>query len=258
MASIRYGAKPVEQRRNRELEATKAEIWSRAITCIYETDPEVIAAVLPPPLEPGADPHVRITITTVEMPGRSQPFGAGYVGVRARHEGLEGEYPLFMPMTTEQATIGGRETYGEPKKIGEVWVERDGERVRGVIARMGFTIVEITGRIAEAREPYEKTKTDFYFKFLLNPDGSGFDADPSLVYCTKVEKARVHEGIDGEVVLKDSPLDPVADLPVRRILDINWTERATIQTGRIHAKVPGDPLLPFVHQRYDDLSVLGS
>jgi acetoacetate decarboxylase len=257
MGTIRYGAKPPAERRNRELEATAAEIWSQALTCVYETDPDVIAAVLPPPLEPGSEPHVRVTITTVEMPG-GRPFGAGYVGVRARHEGLEGEYPLFMPMTTEQATIGGRETYGEPKKIGVVWVEREGDRVRGVISRLGFTVVEIVGKVTERREPYEKTKTDFYFKFLVDPDGSGFDADPSLVYCTKVEKARVHEGVEGEIILKDSPLDPVADLPVRRIVDINWTERATIQTGRIHSKVPAEYLLPYVHQRYDDLSVLGA
>jgi acetoacetate decarboxylase len=258
MGTVRYGARPLEQRRNRELEATKAEIWSQAITCVYETDPDVLAAVLPPPLQPGRDPHVRITITVVDMPGRSKPFGAGYVGVRARHEELEGEYPLFMPMTTEQATIGGRETYGEPKKIGDVWVERNGDGVRGVIAHMGFTIVEIAGRVTDARDPYERTKTDFYFKFLLNPDGTGFDHDPALVHCTKVERARVHEGIDGDLILKDSPLDPIADLPVRRIVDLNWTERATIQTGRINRTVPAEWVLPFAHQRYDDLSVLGT
>ncbi len=117
--SIRYGARAVEQRRNREIEATKGEIWSQALTAIYETDPEVIAAVLPRPLTPGAEPFVRATLTTVEMPG-GYTFGAGYFAVRAVHEGTEGEYPLLMPMTTEQATVGGRETFGEPKKIGEV------------------------------------------------------------------------------------------------------------------------------------------
>jgi hypothetical protein len=42
MGNIRCAAKPAAQARNRELEATEAEIWSRAITCIYETDPEVV------------------------------------------------------------------------------------------------------------------------------------------------------------------------------------------------------------------------
>src|SRR5947207_10324954 len=134
MATVRYGAREPAERGNREVEATKSEIWSQALTAIYETDPEIIAAVLPPPLEPPAEPLVRATITVVEMPGLPT-FGAGYFAVRARHEGTDGEYPLFMPMTTEQATVGGRETFGEPKKIGEVWVERDGDAVRGVVAR---------------------------------------------------------------------------------------------------------------------------
>jgi acetoacetate decarboxylase len=257
MTQVRYGAREVEQRRNREIEATKGEIWSQALTAIYETDPEVIAAVLPRPLTPGAEPFVRVTLTTVEMPG-GYTFGAGYYAVRAAHEGTEGEYPLLMPMTTEQATVGGRETFGEPKKIGEVRATRDGDAVEGLMARMGFTLVEIRGRVVETLPvPPERTKTDFYFKFLPAPDGDGFDNDPALVYCHKQEKTRLLARVEGDLVLKDSPLDPIADIPVRRVIDINWSERATFQSGVIHSRVPAEWLLPFVHQRYDDLSVLG-
>ncbi len=254
---IRYGARAPEQRRNREVEATTSLIWSQALTAIWETDPEVVAAVLPPPLAPIAgEPFVRCTITIVTMPvGPS--FGAGWLGVRARHGEVVGEYPIFMPMTTEQSVIGGRETYGEPKKIGEVWSRRDGDSVEGVIARMGFTLVEIRGHIAEHREPYELDKRDFWFKFQPAANGDGLESDPVLVYGEKHESARLHEGVDGEVILKDSPLDPVADLAVRRIVDINWTERASTQIGRSVQSVPAADLLPFVHQRYDDISVLG-
>jgi acetoacetate decarboxylase len=255
---VRYGARPVADRRNREIEATQGEIWSQALTAIYETDPEVIAAVLPHPLRPPAQPLARLTITTVEMPG-GHVFGAGYFAVRAAHGDTEGEYPLLMPMTTEQATVGGRETFGEPKKIGEVSARRDGDAVEGRMARMGFTIAEIHGRVVERLEPPPaRTKTDFYFKFLPAPDGNGFDNDPALVYCHKQEKMRVLERVEGDVVLKDSPLDPIADIPIRRVVDLNWSERATFQTGEIRERVPAEWLLPFVHQRYDDLSVLGA
>ena len=124
MGQIRYGAK-VEQR-SREIEATRAEIWSTAVTAVYETDPELIAAVLPKPLEPADEPRVRLTITSVAMPGLPV-FGAGWFGVAARHGDQLGEYPIFMPMTTEQSVLGGRDTYGEPKKIADVWARRDGD-----------------------------------------------------------------------------------------------------------------------------------
>ena len=104
MTTVRYGARAEQV--NREIEAKKADIWSEAVTAVYETDPEIIAAVLPPPLEPGPEPLVRITITRVEMPGLPV-FGAGWIGVQARHEDRLGEYPILMPMTTEQSLIGG-------------------------------------------------------------------------------------------------------------------------------------------------------
>ena len=40
-----YAARPPEEQRNREIEATRAKIWSTAVTVVWETDPEVIRAV---------------------------------------------------------------------------------------------------------------------------------------------------------------------------------------------------------------------
>ncbi len=193
----------------------------------------------------------------MEIPG-IPVFGAGWFGVQARHGDRVGEYPLFMPMTTEQSTVGGRETYGEPKKLADVWVRRAGDEVEAGVARMGFTVCEIRGRITDTRPPYQRQKVDFWFK--LSPSAEvvgGLDQDPLLVYGEKVERARVHEGIDGEVILKDSPLDPVADLAVLRLVDLNWTERTSSQVGRIVGPVPREDVAPYLHQRYDDLSVLG-
>jgi len=42
------------------------------------------------------------------------------------------------------------------------------------------------------------------------------------------------------------------------VVDLNWTERASTQVGRIIGPVPRADLVPFLHQRYDDLSVLAA
>jgi len=178
--------------------------------------------------------------------------------VRARHEGTDGYYALLMPMTTEQSVIGGRETFGEPKKIGQVTLERDGDLVTGRVGRMGVDIVTVTGRVSGEQElPGEENRTDFYFKFLPSPDGKGFDTDPALVYCHRRELTRKLESVEGEVVLGESRFDPVADLPVRQPGPIILAERTSVQRGEIHGTVPGEWLRPFVHQRYDDLSPVG-
>ena len=256
MAQIRYGARSAQEKHTLEHEATDAMTSAQAVTAVYETDPELIAAVLPKPLKPGAEPHVRITISSVTIPGLPT-ITVGWIGVPATYGDRVGEYPLFMPNTAEWSVFAGRETYGEPKKLADVWVKRDGDQVEAGIARMGYTICEIRGRVNEKREPYTKEKLDFWIKFQPSVQGDGFDGDPVLLCGPKTEEARVFEGIDGDLILKDSPFDPVADLVVRRIVDINWSERVTTPfVGQFVAKLDPADVLPFVHQRYDDLSVL--
>jgi acetoacetate decarboxylase len=59
------------------------------------------------------------------------------------------------------------------------------------------------------------------------------------------------------VILRESRFDPVYELPVKKLREITLSEKKSIQTAEIHSTVPSDALLPFVHQRYDDLSPVG-
>lgn len=252
MARVRYGA-----RTEREIAATRTasarlpDIWSTGVVAVWETDPDAVAAVLPPPLKPGGHPLVRVNISKVDLPG--YPLGAGSFAVAATHGTVEGWYPLVMPMTHERALTGGREVFGEPKKLGEVSVERDGLAVRAALTRHGIAFVEVRGAVGgELPVPAPARKTDFYFKFLPAVDGSGFDADPVLVHCVRHEKVRRLERITGDVVLRESPYDPVADLPVLRLREITIGEKTSDQSGRVVERVDAQALLPYVHQRYDD------
>ena len=259
MAKIRYGGRTPEQLRNRELELTSVETWATTLTVVYETDPEAIAAVLPRPLSPSAEPLVRVTFASVDIGKGRPPFGAGTFAVEAMHNDMVGGYPLVMPMTTEQAVVGGRETFGEPKKLSAVTLTRDGGAVHGSFARMGTTFVEINGRITGELPPTpDRRRSDFYFKFLLDPAGTGFDADPSLVYCHRDEKTRACWSVEGDVILRDSHFDPVADFPVLKVRFMEFAERSSSQRGEIIQTVPGEWIRPFVHQRYDDLNPIGT
>ncbi|NSC20943.1 acetoacetate decarboxylase [Streptomyces albus subsp. chlorinus] len=253
MTRVRYGPRgESEIRRAREASARLPDIWSTGVVAVWETDPEVVAAVLPPPLEPGARPLVRAAVSQVDLPG--YPLGAGSVAVAACHAGAPGWYPLVMPMTHERALIGGREVFGEPKKLGEVSVEQGPDGLVGArLARHGITFLEVTGTLGAALPPpAQAEKLDFYFKFLPAVDGTGFDADPVLVHCLRREKVRSLHTVTGRVTLRESPYDPVADLPVRRLVEITLGEKTSDQRGRVAARVGARDLLPYVHQRYDD------
>ncbi|MDH6216039.1 acetoacetate decarboxylase family protein [Streptomyces pseudovenezuelae] len=252
MARVRYGARTeAEIAAARTASAKLPDIWSTGVVALWESDPDAVAAVLPPPLKPTGRPLVRVNISKVQLPG--YPLGAGSFAVAAAHDGVEGWYPLVMPMTHERALIGGREVFGEPKKLGEVVVEREGLVVRASLARHGIAFVEVRGAVTERLPlPEPGQKTDFYFKFLPGVDGSGFDAEPVLVHCVRHEKVRKLERVTGDVVLRESMYDPVADLPVRRLVEITLGEKTSDQRGRVVERVDAQALLPYIHQRYDD------
>ncbi|SEL99771.1 acetoacetate decarboxylase family protein [Streptacidiphilus jiangxiensis] len=252
MARVRYGPRTEDEiRAAKQARSVLPDIWSTGVVAVWESDPDAVAQVLPAPLKPADRPLVRVNISQVDIFG--SPLGAGSFAVAAQHGAQSGWYPLVMPMTTERALIGGREVFGEPKKLGEVAVARDGDAVTARLGRHGIDFVEVHGRVSgELEPPAPAEKVDFYFKFLPAVDGDGFDLDPVLVHCTRVERVRKLEAVDGEVILRESAFDPVADLPVRRLLEITIGEKTSDQRGRVVERVSAEALLPFVHQRYDD------
>src|SRR5437763_14120880 len=76
---------------------------ARSLQHFYETDPDVIAALLPPPLAPGDKPEVSVSVG--HMPDIN--LGAAQVAVDCRYRDAAGWYCLHLPMTTGAAAVGG-------------------------------------------------------------------------------------------------------------------------------------------------------
>jgi acetoacetate decarboxylase len=258
MGKIRYVKSPEELALAARLNPEFLPSSMRQLRAVYETDREVIAAVLPPPLLPGDRPEVGVTISQVAMhlaPGFDVEIGAAVFGVRARYDGVEGLYMLTMPMTTEGAVVGGRETYGEPKKLAEIAFEWSGDAVGATVTRHGVAYLELRGRRGEALGARDFTEYAYCFKCLPALEaGKGLEFDPLLVRLEwRHALARV-ERVAGEVVLRESALDPVADLPVRRVVGLTYEEGRSRSSGTVLRSVPAAALLPYLHQRYDDIT----
>ena len=145
MSNVRYAARPVEVNET-ESETAPVKARAKALWVDYETDPEIIASVLPRPLSPGSEPIVHLNIGDVHMDGGAR-FGIGNITVRAAHGDVQGEYGLAMPMGSEAAVVGGRETWGEPKKLAECRVERSGDDVVATIHRAPLSSRLSTGEV---------------------------------------------------------------------------------------------------------------
>jgi acetoacetate decarboxylase len=256
MARLRYVKSPEQVAQAAENNPEFLESTVRSIRCVYETDPALVAAVIPEPLKPTDRPEVCVTFSHVAMhisPELTIEIGSAIFGVRAFYDGVEGTYLLTMPMTTEQAVVPGRETYGEPKKIAQIDFERDGDRVKAAVSRMGMTYLSFEGTIGKELGAREFTEYGFCHKAQPSCEkGKAFDQDPLLVRLEWKHKHRQANELDGTLTLGESPFDPVADLPIRRVVRLEYEEGNTESNGKVLREIPGEWLLPFLHGRYDD------
>ncbi len=256
MARLRYAktAEQVKQAASANLEFLDSTV--RSIRVVYETDPALVAAVMPQPLKPTDRPEVCVTFSHVAIhlsPELTIEIGSAIFGVKAFCDGVEGIYLITMPMTTEQAVVPGRETYGEPKKIAQIEFNKEGDRVAASVSRMGLTYLEAEGRLGEALGPREFVEHAYCFKaFPSCEKGRDFDQEPLLVRLEWRHRQENAWRLEGRFQLGESSFDPVSDLPVRRMLRMEYEEGRTESNGKVLRPVPGEWLLPFLHQRYDD------
>jgi len=234
----------------------------RSLRAWYETDPAVAAALLPRPLTPASRAEIFVQFAHVAMhvsPTNTIAIGAATVGVGCSYDGVDGWYVLAMPMEGESVVIGGRETYGEPKKLARVDFELQGERARARATRHDVAFLELEGRIgAQSSRPRQFTEYLYCFKALPScVKGEGFDGDPLLVRLEWKRDYSERREVEGQVILRESAWDPLVDVPVRRIARMEYAVGGSQTNGRVLRSVPGEWLRPYLHQRYDDVSCEG-
>ena len=252
MARLRYVQGPVATRSSGPLNNSV-----RTIRAVYETDPEIVRAMLPKPLVAAARPQVFLQFAHVAMhvtPEHTMEIGALTVGIQCSYEDTSGAYCFHMAMEGESVVTSGRERFGEPKKIAVTSFEKTGDHVRATCSRHGITYFEVEGDIGEdSGEPLSFEEYLFCYKGLPSITTPGeFDGD---VYLTRLDWQRdykLRRKFNGEIRLRDSAYDPLADIPIRSIVSLEYVEGATKTSGRILRTVPGDYIAPFWVGRNDE------
>ena len=109
---------------------------------VYRTDPNRIADLLPPGIEPGADPHVNLTIYNFPVP--DVPEYGIVTTVNADYNGTQGEYTLGYGIDQESAIFGSQEINGQPKYPCETFFYRMMNQVKARCIHQGYTFLEFT------------------------------------------------------------------------------------------------------------------
>lgn len=217
----------------------------RTVRGVYETDAEVARALLPQPLVGIERPEIYFQFAHVAMhvsPERTVEIGALTMGVHCTYEGQPGSYCFVMAMEGESVVTSGRERFGEPKKIAATTFEKNGDHVKATVTRHGITFWEIEGDIgAENANPRTFEEHLFCYKGLPSITTPGeFDGD---VFLTRLDWKRdytTRRDFTGQIKMRESVYDPLVDVPVRKMLSMEYVEGSTITSGTLMRKVPGE------------------
>lgn len=228
---------------------------SEMLTVDFLTDPEVLAAVLPPPLEPTDNPLVNV------MVGRWQSncvgdFHGGAIYIAASHRGVPGRYVLSMWMDGDVPTIYGRDLFGEPKKLAKSGLNRRGDHYSAWVERGGVRLLELSADLPEDLGPSEVDGVNFNFKARPAADGSGLEEDAILTLARFHTVIRVNRAGTGSLTLHGTVHDPVDELPVRELVHADYLECDLIAQCEAIDTCPADVFLPYHHGRHDDWSAL--
>jgi acetoacetate decarboxylase len=223
----------------------------------FLVEPQLVRALLPPPLEPAATPRITATV------GRWRSncvgdFGGGAIYIAARYGDIEADYVLTMFMDSDSATIFGRDLYGEPKKIARSGLYRQGHKVSGFVERGGVRLIEI-----DADLPFEKGSStgigrNFNVKALLGSNGVGLHGNPVLTLAEFETRIDVHRDGEASLKLRGTVHDPLDEILPQEILSARYVEADMTASCRDLAEMDADQFLPFAYGRMDDWSQLST
>jgi acetoacetate decarboxylase len=232
-------------------------VGAEMLTVDFLTRPETVEAILPPGLEPAAEPLV------TAMVGRWRSncvgdFAGGAIYVSARHEDIEAPYVLAMYMDTDHAIIFGRDLFGEPKKQASSRLRRQGDAMHGYVERLGVRLIDIRAALDHDLGPATVTGKNFNIKALPASDGIGCEDDPALTLAEFDITLRVQRRGSARLQLGSTVHDPLAELEIVELRGASYIEGDLLARCRTIARLPAADFTPYLYGRLDDWSALDS
>ncbi len=227
---------------------------ARMLGTIFQTKPEIVARLLPPPLEPTDVPNGLVFIAEYPVTNLGPGYREAALFLNCQHRGEAGTYCLSMPIDSEEVRCtNGREIFGFPKKLAKIHLERQEDTVRGWVERQGVRFFEMSVKLMSSMPALPPTGPNFLFKASPRIDlKPGFDGPVFLCkQKTEVEMKSLEVGMS-ELSFKDSPRDPWSEVEVTDvIMGFYLVSDNTMRPGEIVTEVNGDAYLPYYFKMTD-------
>ncbi len=226
---------------------------ARMMGVMFETEPEVTARLLPPPLEQADAPGGLIFIADYPVTNLGPGYKEAALFVRCKYRGEAGSHCLSMPITNEARMHNGRDVFGFPKKLADIHLEKEGGRVHGWVERTGVRFVEIEVTLSDTIPELPPMGPTFLFKAMPRADLTpGFDGPVFLVAQeTEIAARRIELGA-ADLTLRPSENDPWMEIGDPKVTAAFYLESDnTMLPGKILAEVDPDLYLPHYFKMTD-------
>jgi acetoacetate decarboxylase len=239
---------------------------AEVLTVYFETKPEIIQAILPPPLTPGPLPIGAAFVANYPKTNFGLSYLESALFLMAVHNGEEGVYCLSMPVNNDMALILGRERFGYPKKIAHIYLEREGNDFRGGTERHGVRFLEMKARMEGAFNDHAaqqflteagETNPDivvYNFKYFPNPERTGFDYNPRLIKETVKQRPKRIEYGEAQLNFNPSPHDPWSEVEIVKVYGATFSVGDnSMLPGEVVAEVDPNEFFPYAFLGMDNL-----
>jgi len=221
----------------------------------WETDPDVIARLLPPPLEPAAESWASTYFAIFPDTNLGPGYRECALFLRCRYGDEVGNHCLSMPLDGDDDRIfNGREIYGFPKKTARIALSREGNSAEAWCERRGIRFFSLKAELTTPLdEPPLQVGPNFLFKFQPRADlRPGFDGPVLLVrQKTDLEFLSFEMGT-GEIHFEPSPFDPWSEIVCKNPIATYWVKaNNTMQRGEVVGEADPGAFLPYAFSRTD-------
>lgn len=228
---------------------------ARMLGIMYETDAAIIAKLLPPPLEPAAEPWALCYIANFPDTNLGPGYLEGGLFIRCQFKGEVGNYCISMPLDgADDRIFNGRDIYGFPKKAGKIGFTREGDRAEGWIERHGVRFVNVSADLKMKMDaPPLKVGPSYLFKYMPSADlKPGFDGPVLLVKQRTEIEYQCFEMGTGEITFAESANDPWGEVKCNKVIAAYYfTSVNRMLPGEIVAEADPEAFLPYSFSRTD-------
>ena len=234
------------------------------LTVEFETDMDYIKETIAPCFQAPDKPIGYINVSKYQSDFCGE-FDCGIVYFPIKYPAKDGKVydgttMIALYVGNDMPVSIGREMWGEGKKRATSQILMDGHEIYGYVERNGVRIIQIDAFMGpDQGEQPEIVSDNFEFKAVPHAQGWGTQNDPVIVDMHYVDNYRVYREGTAEVKLTGTLVDPLDDIPIKRIGPVTYSEGASIWTIPFIDVLEGqgDAILPYMYgQKYDDFRYL--